>query len=192
MASEAMDLFALPEVTWEGQQFDCYILMVDRLTSWMMARPSLKLGLTGEKAAHLMLDGRWGELGVPITVTSDQGSKFVSQWWLTICSRLGVRSAFSQAHRPQANGRAEVCGRILQTALRKLHLENRVNWVEALPNAHEHTTTRSMNKVSHHMRWYLDAREIWPASPFNPHIYANLPQIFVPGWRRRTEKSQKC
>ena len=135
MASVAMDLFAMPEVTWEGQQFDCYLLMVDRITNWMMARPSLKLGLTGEKAAHLMLDGSWGELGVPITVTSDQGSQFVSQWWLTICSRLGVRSAFSQAHRPQANGRAEVCGRILQTALRKLHLENRVNWVEALPRA---------------------------------------------------------
>ena len=166
--------------------------MVDRLTSWMMARPSLKLGLTGEKAAHLMLDGSWGELGVPITVTSDQGSQFVSQWWLTICSRLGVRSAFSQAHRPQANGRAEVCGRILQTALRKLHLENHVNWVEALPRAlRTHHDTFNEQGI-YHMRWYLDVREIWPASLFNPHIYVNLPQIFVPAWKRRTEKSQKC
>jgi transposase InsO family protein len=108
MASVAMDLFSMPEVTWQSQQYDCYVLMVDRLTGWMVARPSLKKGLTGEKAAHLFIDGSWGELGIPNTITSDQGSQFVSQWWLTMCSRLGARSAFSQAHRPQANGRAEV------------------------------------------------------------------------------------
>ena len=83
----------------------------------------------------MLLDNSWGEVGVPYTVTSDRGSQFVSQLWGTLCARLGVRCAFSQAHRPQANGRAEVCGRIILGALRKLHTDGRLNWVEALPRA---------------------------------------------------------
>ena len=42
---------------------------------------------------------------------------------------------FSQAHRPQANGRAEVAGRVLQDVLRKILLDHEINWVEALPRA---------------------------------------------------------
>ena len=43
--------------------------------------------------------------------------------------------AYSQAHRPQANGRAEVAGRVVQDLLRRLFLDGEVNWVEALPRA---------------------------------------------------------
>jgi len=48
---------------------------------------------------------------------------------------LGVRHAYSQAHRPKANGRAEVAGRQIISILRKLHAESNINWVEALPRA---------------------------------------------------------
>ena len=133
--SVAMDMFSMPPVEWQGESFDCFLLCVDRLSGWILARPSSKLGLTGEKAAHLMLDAGWGELGVPAQITSDQGAQFISQWFKTMCARLGVRMAFSQAYRPQANGRAEVAGKPLITTLRKLHLEGNVNWVEALPHA---------------------------------------------------------
>ena len=44
-----------------------------------------------------------------------------------------MRQAFSQAYRPQANGRAEVAGRTVITTLRKLHADHEINWVEALP-----------------------------------------------------------
>jgi len=37
-----------------------------------------------------------------------------------ICARLGIRQAFSQAYRPQANGRAEVAGRTVINVLRKV------------------------------------------------------------------------
>ena len=52
-----------------------------------------------------------------------------------MCARLGIRQAFSQAHRPQANGRAEAAGRQLITRMRKMHADEGVNWVEALPRA---------------------------------------------------------
>jgi hypothetical protein len=133
--SVSIDIFSLPSTVWEGQEFDCVVLCVDRLSGWMVAKPSQKLGLTSEKAAHLMMDDGWNIFGVPSIVTSDQGPQFAGMWWKTMCQRLGVRQAFSQAHRPQANGRAEVAGRQLITILRKLHAERAINWVEAMPHA---------------------------------------------------------
>ena len=50
-----------------------------------------------------------------------------------MCARLGIRKAYSQAYRAQANGRAEVAGKTLIGLLRKLHAEEKVNWVEVLP-----------------------------------------------------------
>ena len=135
MASVCLDVFHMPRVDWLGQSYDAFLLCVDRHSGWMLARPTMDCGLTGEKAAHLMLDSTWGEVGVPSVMTSDRGSQFLSGWWLTMCSRLGIRTAYSQAHHHQANGRAEVAGRVLQDILRKLLIEEDVNWVAALPRA---------------------------------------------------------
>ena len=50
------------------------------------------------------------------------------------CARvLGIRQAFSQAYRSQANGRAERAGRQIMEWLAKLQGEGEVGWVEALP-----------------------------------------------------------
>ena len=50
-----------------------------------------------------------------------------------MCARLGIRQAYSQAYRPQANGRAEIAGKTLIGLLRKLNAEGPISWVEALP-----------------------------------------------------------
>ena len=109
------------------------MVCVDRHTGWILARPCQKLGLTAEKAAHLLLDNGWETFGVPAVITSDQGPQFVGQWWKTMCARLGIRVAYSQAYRAQANGRAEVAGKTIIASLRRLAAEDHLNWVEALP-----------------------------------------------------------
>ena len=108
-------------------------MCVDRLSGWIIARPCTKLGLTAERAAHLVMENGWETFGVPSVITSDQGSQFVGQWWRTMCARLGIRQAYSQAYRPQANGRAEVAGKALIDILRKLSAEENLNLAEALP-----------------------------------------------------------
>ena len=50
-----------------------------------------------------------------------------------MCARLGIRQAYSQAYRPQANGRAEVAGKSIISLLRKVNTQGHTNWVEALP-----------------------------------------------------------
>ena len=128
-----MDVCSMPETTWKGEKFDAFLLVVDRESGWMVARPTQNEGLTGDKAAHMLLDGCWGEFGVPHIITSDQGPQFISQWWQTMCARLGIRMAYSHAYHSQANGRAEVASRVIKDILRKLNYDKGQNWVEALP-----------------------------------------------------------
>ena len=133
--SVCLDIFQMPpeKIGESGEECDCFVLCVDRLTGWMIARPTQLSGLTGEKAAKLLVDSCWGEIGVPAVITSDQDTRFVSAFFLTVCTMLGIRNAFSHAHRPQANGRAEVAGRVVKDLVRKICLEQGKSWLEVLP-----------------------------------------------------------
>jgi len=70
---KVLDIFSLPPVEWEGENFDCILLCVDRAWNWVLARRTLKEGPTGAKAAHLLLDGGRGEVAIPSHITSDKG-----------------------------------------------------------------------------------------------------------------------
>ena len=48
-------------------------------------------------------------------------------------AHLGTRQAYSQAYHHQANGRAEVAGQQLTEILRKIHVEGKISWLDALP-----------------------------------------------------------
>jgi hypothetical protein len=133
MSHVCLDVFAMPEVIHNEQRFDCFLLCVDRLSGWIVAKPTRKLGLTAELAANLMLDSCWDPFGIPIRITSDQGAQFIGQWWKTLCSRLGITQCYSQAHWPRANGRAERAGQQLFEVLKKLNETEGINWVHALP-----------------------------------------------------------
>ena len=135
MHTVCLDVFAMPPTQWQGQAYDSILLCVDRLSGWIVACPTLKVGLTAEKAAQLLMERGWEPFGVPATIHSDQGPQFVGQWWRTMCARLGVQQTFSQPHRPRANGKAERAGQQLLSIIKKLHLELGINWAEALPRA---------------------------------------------------------
>ena len=57
MDSVAVDLFAMPEVTHEGQVYDYMALCVDRQSGWIVATPHRFKGLTAEKVAKAMYTG---------------------------------------------------------------------------------------------------------------------------------------
>lgn len=92
-----------------------------------------KKNLTGEWVAKRMLEHWWRPFGIPSIISSDRGPHFLNMWWKTMCARLGVRQAFSQAYHHQANGRVEMAGQLLLERLRKLNTAKPINWVEALP-----------------------------------------------------------
>jgi len=80
-----------------------------------------------------MLEYQWRPFGIPSVISTDQGSHFVNEWWKTMCAKFGIRQGFSQAYHHQANGRVERAGQQIMEILRKMQVQNKICWVEALP-----------------------------------------------------------
>ena len=70
---------------------------------------------------------------MPSLILSDHGSQFVGSWWKTLCALLGIRHAVSQAYHHRANGRAERAGQQLFERLKRIQIEAKICWVEAMP-----------------------------------------------------------
>jgi transposase InsO family protein len=56
--------------------------------------------------------------GVPKGIVSDRDPRFTSELWQALCSRIGITTSMTTAHRPQADGRSERANRTVQTVLR--------------------------------------------------------------------------
>ena len=117
------------------------LLCVCQLSGYLIAIPIHKPrhedkdeGVMGKRAAHLLME-RWVDrFRAPGEICSDLGPQFVSQYFETLCSKIGARSTMCLAGRHQGNGKAENTGKQLRRAVAKaLTLKKGTNWVEVLP-----------------------------------------------------------
>ena len=101
MRSVAMDVFAMPEVTVEGETYDCVILAVDRHSGYIVAVPGKKskkkdgkdkhgVGLQAKTVANAMIRHWLTIFDVPAVICSDRGSQFVGTWFKTMCKQMGI------------------------------------------------------------------------------------------------------
>ena len=144
MGSVAMDVFAMPEVTVEGETYDCVILAVDRHSGYIVAVPGKKskkkdkkdkhgVGLQAKTVANAMIRHWLTIFDVPAVICSDQGSQFVGTWFKTMCKHMGIRHAKTVAYHSRSNGQAEVAGRQMFEKFRQLHIdEPGRNWYNSL------------------------------------------------------------
>ncbi|WVZ88875.1 hypothetical protein U9M48_035342 [Paspalum notatum var. saurae] len=73
--------------------------------------------------------------GVPLTITSDRGSLFVSRFWEQLQTALGTKLIRSSAYHPQTSGQVERVNQILEDMLRACALTYSTKWDECLPLA---------------------------------------------------------
>ena len=144
MRSVAIDVFAMPEVTVEGETYDCVILAVDRHSGYIVAVPGKKskkkdkkdkhgVGLQAKTVANAMIRHWLTIFDVPAVICSDRGSQFVGTWFKTMCKHMGIRHAKTVAYHSRSNGRAGVAGRQMFEKFRKLHIdEPGRNWYNSL------------------------------------------------------------
>ena len=141
MDSIALDVFHYPSTSHDGEVYDGMLLCVCWLSGYLIAIPipeprheGRDEGLTRKRAAHLVME-RWVDrFGTPREKCSDRGPQFVSQYFQTLCSKIGARSTMCLAGRHQGNGKAENTGRQLRRAVAKaLTLKKGTNRVEFLP-----------------------------------------------------------
>ena len=140
--SLAMDFVDLPSVKYEGAEFDYALVIVCRLSGYIMALPCKKKGLTAEKLATLFYHRCVWFMGLPKEIFSDQDKLINSSFFKTLCALSGVEKYHSIAYRPQGNGRAEAAVRQVLDILKKFAWQkyhwgkkSQVNWVESLPMA---------------------------------------------------------
>ena len=144
MRSVAMDVFAMPEVTVEGETYDCVILAVERHSGYIVAVPGKKskkkdkkdkhgVGLQAKTVANAMIRHWLTIFDVPAVICSDRGSQFVGTWFKTMCKHMGIRHAKTVAYHSRSNGRAEVAGRQMFEKFRQPHIdEPGRNWYNSL------------------------------------------------------------
>ena len=134
MRSVSMDVFAMLEVTVEGEVFDCVILAVDRHSRYVVAVPGKKskkkdkrdkhgVGLQVKTVAQAMIRHWLTVFDVPAVICSDRGTQFVGAWFCTMCKYMGVRHAKTVAYHSRSKGRADVAGKRLFEKFRQLHIE---------------------------------------------------------------------
>lgn len=86
-------------------------------------------------------------MGVPKSIVSDCGVKFLSYFWKTLCAKLGIKHLFSSAYHSQTDGQTDATNRRLSTLLRVLIKKNLEEWEECIPiaeyayNSARHFTT---------------------------------------------------
>ena len=144
MRSVAMDVFAMPEVTADGETYDCVILAVDRHSEYIVAVPGKKskkkdtkdkhrAGLQAKTVANAMIRHWLTIWDVQAVICSDRGSQFVGTWLKTMCNHMGIRHAKTVAYHSRSNGRAEVAGRQMFEKFGQLHIDKPGrNWYNSL------------------------------------------------------------
>ena len=134
MQSVAIDVFAMPEVTVDGETYDCVILALDRHSGYIVAVPGKKskkkdkkdkhgVDLQAKTVANAMISHWLTIFDVPAVICSDRGSQFVGTWFKTMCKHLGIRHAKTVAYHSRSNGRTEVAGRQMFEKFRQLQID---------------------------------------------------------------------
>ncbi|WVZ76146.1 hypothetical protein U9M48_024144 [Paspalum notatum var. saurae] len=72
---------------------------------------------------------------IPVTITSDRGSVFVSRFWEHLQTALGTKLIRSSAYHPQTSGQVERVNQIIEDMLRAYALTYSTKWDECLPLA---------------------------------------------------------
>ena len=136
-ASVAMDFVSLPEVKHPetGVKVDYAMVIVCRLTGYILAIPCRQEGLTSQKATDLFLQYCAFFTGMPRKIHSDDQSIVSSDFFDALCGLAGITQAKSIVYTPQSNGRAERAVQSIINALRLYLVFRKLDWIYALPFA---------------------------------------------------------
>ena len=124
-----VDLVTLPT----SNDFRYLLTAVDRFTRWPIAIPLRDI--SAESVLDAFAHGLVAPFGVPASITTDRGSQFSSAVWRQLMETWGVKSHFTTAYHPAANGLVERFHRRLKEALVALAKDEPSKWFWRLPCA---------------------------------------------------------
>ncbi|WVZ76544.1 LOW QUALITY PROTEIN: hypothetical protein U9M48_024511 [Paspalum notatum var. saurae] len=114
--------------------YDSIWVVIDRFTKAAHFLP-VKTTYRAKQYAELYISRIVALHGVPLTITSNRGSLFVSRFWEHLQTALGTTLIHSSAYHPQTSGQVERVNQILEDMLRACALTYSTKWDECLPLA---------------------------------------------------------
>jgi hypothetical protein len=146
-------ILALPK-TKDG--FDCAMGVTCKYSKRVTVVPG-KSTWEAKDWADALLERLWlMDWGLPKRFISDRDSKFVSEFWKRLFTRLGVQMLYSTAWHPQTDGQSERSNQTLEIALRFYiaTLDDATEWPRCLPqltaalnNSKSAATQKTPNEV---------------------------------------------
>ncbi|WVZ52577.1 LOW QUALITY PROTEIN: hypothetical protein U9M48_003625 [Paspalum notatum var. saurae] len=114
--------------------YDSIWVVIDRFTKASHFLP-VKTTYRAKQYAELYISRIVALHGVPLTITSDRASLFVSRFWEHLQTALGTTLIHSSAYHPQTSGQVDRVNQILEDMLRACALTYSTKWDECLPLA---------------------------------------------------------
>jgi hypothetical protein len=110
------------------------LVILDRLTRQAIFVPTTD-NINSEEVARLFLLHVFSKHGTPSHITSDRGSEFISHFFRSLGSLLGISMHYTSGHHPEANGQVERVNQTLEQYLRIYCNYQQTNWADLLPLA---------------------------------------------------------
>jgi hypothetical protein len=154
--SISMDYMSGLSSTKQGN--DCVFVVVDRFSK-MVILVAYKKSITVEATSKLFFERVWVHFGIPQTIVSDQDSRFLSTFWLSLWLLLDTKLTKSMAFHPQTDGQTEVVNIMIVHILHMYNSKHPRIWDESLPYV-EHSYNRALHSST-------------ATAPFNWGWYSN-------------------
>ena len=138
-SSVAIDFVNLPEVRNQSTKTEILsnyaMVIVCRLTGYVMAIPCCKEGLSSCKAAELFLHRCEFFMGLSREIQADNQSSISSTFFNALCNPAGIEQAKPIIYRRKSNCRAERAVQSTINTVRQYLLSRKVSCLEAFPLA---------------------------------------------------------
>ena len=107
-------------------------MIVDRLTKSAHFLP-VRTNYLGEVYAKIYIEEIVQLHGAPVSIISNRGTQFSSQFWSSFQKSLGTQVNLSTAFHPQTDGQAERTIQTFKDILRACVIDFKSSWVDHLP-----------------------------------------------------------
>jgi transposase InsO family protein len=121
--------------------------MVDRFSKLTRTVPLRTIVAT--EVATIFVHELYCVYGAPVILLTDNGTRFVSKFFQTVCRLLGVKQVFTTAYNPQTNGQCERFNRTILSAISHYISDNQDNWDEL-----SYAATYAYNMTVHYSTVY--------------------------------------
>jgi Integrase zinc binding domain len=113
---------------------DSILVIVDQFTKMGLFTPTI-MTLTAKGLADLVITWVVVKHGTPADIVSDRSSLFISNFWMSLTKRLGIKLNLSTAYHPKTDGQTKHLNQILEQYLRIYVDYLQDDWVLLLPLA---------------------------------------------------------